>query len=81
MSLNYLVLNKRKKVNNGHCEVTRHEKLERQNKMAVTPTFRSNFIIISERHMQQTQTISAVFKGDQRQLPHSPHPIFTAGRP
>ena len=42
------------------------------------PTFRPNFIMISNKHLQLTETICAIFKGKgQRQLPHSPHSIST----
>ena len=49
----------------------------------VFPIFRPDFIIISQKYLQQNETICANFEGDPskkgglRQLPHLPHPIFT----
>ena len=50
------------------------------------PTFRPDLIITSKKHLQQIETVCAIFerapqkKGGPRQLPHSPHPISTSGK-
>ena len=60
--------------------------------ISIFPTFRPNFIITSKKHLQQIETVCAIFKGvpkiegvpqkkgGPRQLLHSPHPISTTVR-
>ena len=60
------------------CSLKKRSHLE---SISIFPTFRPDFIITSNKHLQQIETVCIIFEGGPRQLSHSPHPISTTNVP